>query len=262
MGIFDGLFGKKNQGTQASSTSVQHNVQLGGLNLTKEQAVQKLNLRKEAFQICLTKKSLTNTVARVAVAMDKSGSMSLLYKDGTVQAVIERLLPSALKFDDDGSLDMWLFADRAKRLDPITESEFYDYVRREILDKRENGFWGGTKYAPVINDIVRKYTVEEPSILPTFVIFITDGENSDKDEAKRAVKEASKHNIFFQFIGIGDERFTFLKTLDTMEGRTVDNANFFEVNDINHISDEKLYDLLLNEFPSWVIEAKKIGILK
>ena len=39
-------------------------------------------------------------------------------------------------------------------------------------------------------------------------------------------------------------------------------ANFFSVNDIDKISDEELYDRLLNEFPSWIREARIKKIIR
>lgn len=258
MGFFDFLNKGKDipQSTQAPSSTENH----AGLNLSKEEATQKLNLRKEKFELCLTKKSLNNVVARVCVVMDKSGSMRKMYQDGTVQSVIERILPSALKFDDNGELEVWLFDDDYVRMPSVTEADFHGYVNEQILDRHVS--FGGTEYAPVINDVVKKYVREDPSNIPTFVIFITDGENSDKTNARRAIVEASRYNIFWQFIGIGREDFKFLKSLDEMEGRFVDNANFFEVNHINSISDEQLYDQLLNEFPAWINKAKELDILK
>ncbi|WP_331459286.1 VWA domain-containing protein [Paenibacillus sp. FJAT-27812] len=53
-----------------------------------------------------------------------------------------------------------------------------------------------------------------------------------------------------------------LKQLDTMEGRIVDNANFVHIDDIAAISDERLYDWLLNEFPSWLKAAKEKRIIR
>ena len=232
------------------------------VNLQKQKAIETVNLRKETLGVCLKKNKMENVQARVAVVMDKSGSMGTFYRNGFVQQVIERLLPIALKLDNDGELDMWLFSDRTKRINSVTENDFFGYVQREILNKRENDFWGGTYYAPPINDVVKKYVQEEPSNLPTYVIFITDGENFDKGEAERAIKNASEYNIFWQFVGIGDCDFKFLKKLDDMEGRFIDNANFFEVNDLNKMSDEELYNKLLNEYPNWEKEAKQKGLLK
>ncbi|KJS86179.1 VWA domain-containing protein [Desulfosporosinus sp. BICA1-9] len=55
--------------------------------------------------------------------------------------------------------------------------------------------------------------------------------------------------LFWQFVGIGRENYGILEKLDTMESRVVDNANFFAIDDIDRISDEQLYERLLNEFP-------------
>ncbi|KJR46304.1 tellurium resistance protein [Desulfosporosinus sp. I2] len=55
--------------------------------------------------------------------------------------------------------------------------------------------------------------------------------------------------MFWQFVGIGRENYGILEKLDTMESRVVDNANFFALDDIDRISDEQLYERLLNEFP-------------
>ncbi|PLS19571.1 stress protein [Bacillus sp. M6-12] len=274
MGIFD--FFKKGgsqSGSKPSTSSYQQQTQQvqptspskptssydNGLKMRKEEAVEQLNLRKETLALTMRKKNMNNVFARVAVAMDDSGSMESLYEKGTVQSVLERLLPVALKFDDNGELDMWLFANKFKRLPSITEEDFFDYVNREVMHRAS---WGGTNYSPVINDIVRKYAKEEPSDIPTFVLFITDGENFDRNEAERAIREASRYNIFFQFIGLGNEDFRFLKELDEMEGRFIDNANFFEIRSINRISDDQLYDLLLTEYPIWEKEAKRVGLLR
>lgn len=264
MGFFN--FGKKKEEAKVeaviANAPVNKEVHNTGINLSKEKAISSLNLRKETFSISLRKNNMENVMARVAVVMDKSGSMSSLYNKGKVQDVLERLLPIAIKFDDNGELDMWLFSTSAKRTEGITENDFYQYVEREVLGKKENDFWGGTNYAPAINDVVNKYVKEEPSNVPCYVIFITDGENFDKDEARRAIVEASKYNIFWQFVGIGNENFKFLKSLDNMDGRVVDNANFFAINDLDNIADEKLYDMLLAEYPEWEKKAKEIGIIK
>jgi len=230
-------------------------------SIPSKEAIVKLDLRKKELKISLEKKPiLNNLTARVCVVLDKSGSMGSDYRNGTVQNVIERVLPLALNFDDNGELEVWLFDDGYKRMPSITEKDFSEYVQHEILDKKIS--FGMTKYSPVMKDICKKYLNEEKSIIPTYVIFITDGDNSDHTETENIIKEASKNNIFWQFIGIGGAQFTFLKKLDDMSGRVLDNANFFEVNNISAISDGDLYNKMLNEFPSWLVEAKNKGILK
>ncbi len=56
-------------------------------------------------------------------------------------------------------------------------------------------------------------------------------------------------------------KFDVLRKLDTMEGRIVDNAKFFQLDDLKKVSDEVLYNQLLDEFPMWLKEAKEKGIL-
>ena len=46
-----------------------------------------------------------------------------------------------------------------------------------------------------------------------------------------------------------------------MEGRRVDNAGFFSVDDISKISDAALYRRMLSEFPDWLTAAKGAGIV-
>lgn len=108
--------------------------------------------------------------------------------------------------------------------------------------------------------MVKKFGL--PADLPTYVIFITDGDNGDHAEAERAVREASAAPIFFQFVGIGRESFPFLSKMDTMSGRVIDNANFFSVSNLGQKSDDELYKLLLTEFPSYVKEARTKGLIK
>lgn len=69
--------------------------------MSKQQSLELLDLRKKEVNVlCLEKPELKGLTSRVAVVLDYSGSMNQLYKDGTVQAVLERLFPLALQFDD------------------------------------------------------------------------------------------------------------------------------------------------------------------
>ncbi|WP_312573351.1 VWA domain-containing protein [Clostridium sp.] len=183
--------------------------------------------------------------------MDTSGSMNSLYSSGVMQEVVERIFPVALKFDDDKEMEMFIFAGGRynQELKPLNENNFFGYVSKYIA----NNVGGGTDYAPVINKIISKYTRKtlfkrKSSETPTFVIFLTDGDNRDKKETKEALIEASKYNIFFKFIGVGNDRFRFLEELDDLQDRERDNANFIKIPNISKISDEELYNKLLIEF--------------
>lgn len=275
MGFLDKLFGKKSQPDYSYNNSYNNNQynntyqptsqpsNMGGLSsldLNKEQSLKQLNLRKESIQsLCLEKKELNGLIARVCMVMDFSGSMDWLYENGKVQEVIERLLPVAMQFDDNGVMEAWIFSNGYNRITDISLANYYNYIRNErLMDKYS---MGGTSYAPVMEDVCRKYIDEEPADIPTLVLFITDGDNSDKDTTTRVITRASHYPIFWQFVGIGNSSFRYLEKLDEMEGRFIDNANFFSVNDLTNMSDNDLYNKLLGEYPDWITKAKHAGIL-
>lgn len=224
------------------------------LNLTKEESQNLLDLRKDKVGLCLQKKQLMDVKSRVAVVLDYSLSMKKLYQNGTVQATMERLLPIAMNFDDNGSMEVWIFENSYRRLPDANIQNYYGYIDREILQKSFR--MGGTNYAPVMKDVVDKYVMEAPESIADYVIFITDGNCSDQKESKEELIRNSKTPIFWQFVGIGEARFDFLEHLDDMSGRYVDNANFFALNDVLKISDDEIYDRLLVEFPSWLKQPK------
>lgn len=224
------------------------------LNLSKEESLNMLNLRKESLNLlCLDKKPLNGLTSRVGVILDYSGSMYNLYNNGTVQSVLEKLFPLALQFDDNGEMELWIFSDGFYRLENIDINNYYGYVKNNIMKYRQ----GGTNYAPVLKDVYSKYMLEEPTNLPNYIIFITDGDNEDKQSATEVIKKMSKYPIFIQFVGIGNDSFEFLEKLDNMSGRYVDNASFFKIKDINKENDDDLYNKLLKEYPAW-LEYQKV----
>lgn len=221
-----------------------------GINLKKSC----INLDKSLVD--LSKKSsinLTKHMARVAVVMDYSGSMSGLYKRGEVQDVLTRLMPMALRFDDNGELDVWIFDSGYHRMESMSLSNFDTYVKEEILSKGYR--MGCTSYAPVLADVKQKYCKEEPMPkVPTFVIFITDGANDDKRDTDRIITELARENVFVQFVGIGSERFEYLEKLDNLKGRECDNTGFIKVDDFARLTDNQVYDQLLSQYPDWLKE--------
>ncbi|MFD2168690.1 vWA domain-containing protein [Tumebacillus lipolyticus] len=219
-----------------------------------------VSLMKKSVQVVLEKKQLRGVVAKVGLVLDISGSMRNFYKNGTVQQVVERILAVASQFDDDGSLDVWVYDNEFSRLPAVTEKDFIGYVNNHILNDESIHKFGRNDEPQVMADVLQKYVKEEPSDLPVFLVFINDG--GCKAGIKKFIVESSSQPIFWQFVGIGDSNFDVLRKLDTMEGRVVDNANFFHFDNIETVSDEQLYDQLLDEFPMWLKEAKAKRILR
>lgn len=229
----------------------------------KERKAAVLNLKKE--------RGIDGVSAEVVLVMDYSGSMSALYRNGTVQRTLEKILPFGLGFDDNGLVDVYLFHDKVISLpNKMTLKNLDGYVDREIYGKYA---MGGTAYAPAINAITDNYRHTTGGFLglgakaaarelPVYVIFITDGENGDKAQAETALREASRYGFFFQFVGIGSESFRFLQKLDDLSGREIDNADFFKVPNLDTVTDDQLYSLLMTEFPKWLPLAKGAGLLR
>jgi stress response protein SCP2 len=226
----------------------------------EEKRITTIDLRKKIVQITLEKKQMTNVAARVGLVLDISGSMLALYRNGTVQEVVERILAVACKFDNDASMDVWVYDNEFSRLPPATEKDFDQYVQKHIMNNQKIHKFGRNNEPPVMEDVILKYTAEEKSSLPVFIIFINDG--GVVKPIKKVITEAAVQPIFWQFVGIGDSDFEVLKKLDAMEGRIVDNANFIHIEDIASVSDETLYNQLLNEFPLWLKAATDKRIIR
>lgn len=228
-------------------------------NISKEEIEYKVNLAKKKIKVELRKQNISMTKARVVFVLDHSYSFKWAYKDGTIQNITERLFPISLEMDDDGKMDFMIFDDDYKNLEAVSMKNIYGYVKNIV---KKIGSYGGTVYSPVMNAIVEKYGKKYKSDIPTFVIFITDGDNGDKGDTKKSIIEASKYNIFWKFIGVGNSNFKFLKKLDDISGRVVDNADFITIADLNSISDDTLYNRLFNEYNDWLTACRQKGILK
>jgi len=223
----------------------------------KEEAPQLVNLTKSLI-VSLEKKNLFDITAKVALVLDASGSMYEQYQRGDVQLIVDRVMPIALCFDDDGEIEVWAFDEKKKRLNPVTTKNIKDYINRESGGWSKWGLGGGTNEPVVMRDIFKTY---KDSNTPAFVIFISDGCSGDDRGMEQILKESSKYPIFWQFIGIGGSNYGVLQKLDDLSGRYVDNCNFFSLDHIRSVTDEKLYDLLLNEFPVWLKDSKVQAML-
>ncbi len=214
----------------------------------------------KTLTISLEKKKLVDTVAKVALILDVSGSMSNQYSNGDMQLVVDRVVPLAVHFDDDGDLEAWAFGSRDKSLAPITVKNVKNYVNHEWggWSKWMSSLGYGNNEPAVMLSVVDAY---KKSKLPAYVIFISDGGVGYNDQIEKILVESSKYPIFWQFVGLGGSNYGILERFDTMKGRVVDNCNFFALDDIHSVSNSDLYERLLGEFPDWLKAAKSKGIL-
>lgn len=219
--------------------------------------------------VSLTKRGLGEHTARVALCLDISASMHGLYKKGAVQKLAERVLALALRFDDDGAVDVFLFGAEGHAAPPMTLDNSATYLERAL---KAHPLEGATSYGKAVRLVREHYFGEavrrrEPlrEALPVYVMFLTDGEPSDRRDAEAQVREAALEPVFWQFMGIG-KRFPFLEKLDDLSGRYLDNADFFAVTEDEllgrrPLADDALFDRLMQEYPGWLPQARSKGLL-
>ena len=223
----------------------------------QQEAPQLVSLAKP-LELELEKHHLQDCVARVALVLDISGSMSSRYSDGTVQEIVNKTLPLAVQFDDDGELDFWYYGSRPKRMPSVNLKNYTSAVPAQWRDLM-SGLGYGNNEPKVMNEVLAEY---RHSRLPAYVLFVTDGGVGSESAIKQILIEASREPIFWQFVGVGGSGYGVLERLDNMTGRYVDNANFFALDDFKKVSNEELYSRLLNEFPGWLNEIKRRKMIK
>lgn len=228
-------------------------------SFSKQHKINLIKDRENIIELILSKSTNETIISRAALVLDISGSMRSLYKSLVVQNIIEKIYPIARKFNANNKLDVWVFSNTFNRLTSVNEFNFDSFAIKEILNKKTCSASGRTEYAPVMKDVLNEYKSKNT---PAYVIFITDSQNTDKNQTQKILIETSAYPIFWQYIGIGLEEFTFLKKSESRKERMIKNAHFFHLNDISTISDHELYERLLNEFPRWYLKAKEKNIIQ
>lgn len=240
------------------------------INLSKDKEVlgsHIINLSKTVIN--LSKEAnidLGDTKARVVVILDYSGSMKKLYNDGTVQRTLNRLVPLGLKFDDNGSIDTYVFRDDFIKLADLNIDNYEKYVDKEIKAKVEK--YGRTVYSPVLNDVYNTMCNQKGFINfikrilglhkktdPILVLFITDGgdENGDYVSCDNVIRKLSEAKTFIQFIGIGDNKFKYFDRLPKITGKATENTGSTIIKDLNNVTDDTLYRVILKDFAKWIM---------
>lgn len=214
--------------------------------------------------VSLTKHKLDTVEASVAFVLDASGSMTGQFKRGHVQSVLDRIAILAAQFDDDGDMDLWGFAERHRKYPDVTLDNLDGYIS-SIQNTGKRSMWeilpglGGTNNEPpVMEEIVDYY---RDSKIPVYIVFITDGGISKTRAIKDAIRRSANYPIFWKFVGLGGSNYGVLKKLDDFTDRKIDNTHFFAMDDFASVSDDALFDQLLDEFRTWHEEAKVLRLL-
>ncbi|HLL35448.1 MAG TPA: VWA domain-containing protein [Streptomyces sp.] len=234
------------------------------LDKVRETAPALVNLYKSAG-VSLAKHGLDGQRAAVYLVVDYSGSMRPYYKDGSVQALADRVLGLSAHLDDDGRVPVVFFS---TDVDAVTDIALADHRGRVERIAAGLGHMGKTSYHLAMDAVIDHY-LDSGADAPALVVFQTDGGPINKLAAERFLCKASRLPLFWQFIGFGDpgsRQFEFLRKLDELpvpEKRAVDNAGFFHAGqDPRAVSDAELYDRLVGEFPRWLAAARERGIVR
>ncbi|MEU5684316.1 toxic cation resistance protein [Streptomyces venezuelae] len=217
--------------------------------------------------VSLRKHGLDGARAAVYLVVDYSGSMKPYYKDGSVQALADRVLGLSAHLDDDGVVPTVFFS---TDVDAVTDIALDNHRGRVDEIVAGLGHMGKTSYHLAMDAVIDHYvdSCAGGSTAPALVVFQTDGGPINKLAAERYLCKAARLPLFWQFIGFGDptsKQFDYLRKLDELAvpaKRPVDNAGFFHVGeDPLAVPDDELYDRLVGEFPAWLAAARANGIV-
>ncbi|GHD84157.1 vWA domain-containing protein [Streptomyces naganishii] len=203
--------------------------------------------------------------AAVYLVLDHSGSMRPYYRDGSVQALADRVLGLSAHLDDDGRVPVVFFSTDIDAVAEIGLADHRGSVERIVASL---GHMGQTGYHLAMDAVVDHY-LDSGATDPALVVFQTDGGPTSRAAAERYLCKAARLPLFWQFIGFGDphsRQFDFLRRLDELPvpgRRVVDNAGFFHAGrEPRAMPDAELYDRLVGEFPKWLAAARAQGIVR
>lgn len=187
------------------------------------------------------------------LAVDKSGSMSEEFSCGWVDKTIDLFIAAAMKFDDNGRLEMGFFNSSFHSAPDATEADAGSYTAKHKINAD-----GGTNYAPAIEGLANKpstisqakglfgklfgSSVEIAPTKPAYIGFITDGDPQDYAEFERALDKMDKRN-YVQLIAIGNQ--VNVNRLERSAQR--DNVGFMHIPNPHIVTEDKFYEMLCNE---------------
>ncbi|MEU5978943.1 VWA domain-containing protein [Streptomyces sp. NPDC047315] len=237
------------------------------LRKVQEKAPALVSLYKEAGR-SVRKHGMEGQRVAVYLVLDYSGSMKDYYRDGSVQALADRVLSLSANVDDDGRVPTVFFS---TDVDAVTEIALDNHHGRVAEIVAGLGHMGKTSYHLAMDAVIDHYVDQQDAGArdPALVVFQTDGGPINKLAAERYLCKSSKLPLFWQFVGFGNtssKQFDFLRKLDDLPvptKRAVDNAGFFHAGEEpSKVSDKELYDRLLGEFPRWLAAARARGIVR
>jgi hypothetical protein len=249
----------------------------------------KLEATKKSLSLCLAKAGITTPpVMELCFALDVSGSFVDAHiarrgEPALTELLIERLTAWGMLFDPDKKLDTIAFSNRSEHVGAITETNYTDFVAKNVIDC---DVWnGGTNYTPPIRQALQLFgylpddsapaapekkgffgglfgskkevaTPAAPVKRKSLVLFVTDGENSDRSETTRLLEQSEKNGdqMYIIFLGVNRDasQFNYIKQL----ADRFSNVSFDHVADYKkfvELPDDQLNERLINdELLAWM----------
>lgn len=227
----------------------------------------RFDIEKETQKVkfALEKAQVHTVVSEVVALLDWSWSAQGLYYDGHMQEAVQRIVPIALNFDDNGEIPVYGFDDDFVRLDSdLNDSNYENYIKKQILEGRFEK-WGSTCYEPALRQALQDlgfYKEQKgkffglfgggPPVLgaistsgiPALIYLLSDGENSDQDQTRKLLQACAreKTSAYFNMVGIGRHDFGFLRSV----ADELPNVGFTSIGDLaKTAASDELYDHLL-----------------
>ncbi|MFF7966705.1 VWA domain-containing protein [Streptomyces sp. NPDC007903] len=199
--------------------------------------------------------------AAVYLVVDRSGSMSGHFRSGAVQNLADQALGLSANLDDDGTVPLVFFDNRPYPVVEISLDRYQGVIAEQHQILGSENTMGGTVYTVAMDAVIEHYQ-SSGATCPALVIFQTDGEPGDRQAASALLAAAASKPIFWSFVGFGPREVDYLKRLDKLRGRLVDNASYFHAGDNpSGLPDRVLYDGLTREFGTWLTAARRKGLL-
>lgn len=202
--------------------------------------------------VSLSKRGLDGIRAEAVMLLDYSGSMSMDYSNGTVQALVERSLAFALQIDMDGTIPVIRFGSDAYKPVNVSVGNYQRVVNGEL----SSGRMGTTNLTAALDELLQ---LAKTATAPLFAIIVTDGNPDDRRSATNLVRELAKYPVFVKFLAI--QPVNYLQELDDMGNRLLDNVDSQFVPDPRNISDLDFADKMVEEWDTWVAAAQTAGVL-
>lgn len=217
------------------------------LNLEKKQEIVRLTLEKRQVP--------TGIVMAVKLMLDVSGSMQGMFSNGAVQELVDRLIPVAMRFDDNQSLEAYAYSDDVKQVEDIKPADFGGYIPN-FLKQAKKVLWGGTRYSVALRQLTDDIQPKKAGFLksmfgkkqevqpPSFVMFVTDGDTQgDQPETDNILADLEDKNCYVMLVGIGRDRFGFLERM----AQNYAHVGLVTFPRLESTSDEEMYNALLSE---------------